>query len=160
MCASYVCREQVDPISKLSLATRVCNSDHGLAYSSQASTFEDIDRYTDRNNSGVLLLVLCLFTWLNSVIGDISNALRVISAVCSACQHIYRHTGMDLCTTGASSDGGPNRYLDHSGRKAAYHHAEQDASGLVCQCPAGSPVHRRPPRIRCCVLHIQAHVHA
>ena len=51
------------------------------------------------NAVGVLLLVLCLFTWFNSVVTDASNALRLISAVsfflfigfvliCAICTHM------------------------------------------------------------------------
>ena len=49
---------------------------------------------------GVLLLALCLFTWLNSVIVDASGALRMISAVivslvvyciCSDLYHMHVH---------------------------------------------------------------------
>ena len=81
--ASGVCREHVDPISKKSLAARVCENDAGLEYNSQAAMYDAIARCMGSSISkGVLLLVLCLFTWLNSVIGDASGALKMICAVC------------------------------------------------------------------------------
>ena len=57
--------------------------DAGISFNSQASIFHSIDRYTDGLffGNGVVLLVLCLFTWLNSAIADASAALRVSSAV-------------------------------------------------------------------------------
>jgi hypothetical protein len=80
--APDVCRTHVDPISKSSLAARVCSNDAGLEFNSQAGMFGDITRYLGSSISkGVLLLVLCLFTWLNSVIADASGALQMISAV-------------------------------------------------------------------------------
>ena len=93
--ASGVCRKHLDPISEKSLAARVCKNDPGLEYNSQAAMFADLTRYMDSTISkGVLLLVLCLFTWLNSVIGDASGALKMISAVCrfffDLC-HMYTH---------------------------------------------------------------------
>ena len=48
--------------------------------------YDEITRYMDGIISkGGLLLVLCLFTWLNSAIADASGALRMISAVCICC---------------------------------------------------------------------------
>ena len=44
--------------------------------------YDEITRYMGSSMSkGVLLLVLCLFTWLNNVIADASGALQMISAV-------------------------------------------------------------------------------
>ena len=68
----------VDAITGVSLAARVCHNHVGLeASTSQAAMFAAIKRYEEY---GELLVVLCLFVWFNTVIADISGALRMIAA--------------------------------------------------------------------------------
>ena len=77
--ASGVCRRHLDPISGKSLSARVCENDAGLEYNSQAARY--MGSSIMMMSKGVLLLVLCLFTWLNNVIADASGALQMISTV-------------------------------------------------------------------------------
>ena len=79
--------------SEVSLAARVCSDEPGLAYSRQAALFQAIDRY-EQDSIGILLLILCLFIWINSVITDASGALRMIAAVRTH-MHVYLE---DVCT--------------------------------------------------------------
>ena len=79
--------------SEVSLAARVCSDEPGLAYSRQAALFQAIDRY-EQDSIGILLLILCLFIWINSVISDASGALRMIAAVRTH-MHVYLE---DVCT--------------------------------------------------------------
>ena len=56
-------RDHVDKISDVPLAIRVCMSDAGLEYASQADAFQAIFKH-EKDNVGPLLTTLCALMWL------------------------------------------------------------------------------------------------
>jgi hypothetical protein len=71
-----VCREwrsnvahdlkNVDPVTNVPLAVKVCYNVAGLQFSFQASKFKDIGDYQS-SGAGPLLSALCAFMWLTKV---------------------------------------------------------------------------------------------
>ena len=70
--------KNVDPISGVPLAVRVCMDHGGLAYNSQADDFSSIQQY---RTWGPILAALCSFMWLVKVINEIGSSLRVTIAI-------------------------------------------------------------------------------
>ena len=70
--------KNVDPISGIPLAVRVCMDHGGLAYNSQAGEFSFIEKY---QTVGPILASLCSFMWLVKVINEIGSSLRVTIAI-------------------------------------------------------------------------------
>ncbi len=61
--------ENVDPVTNVPLAARVCYNVAGLQFSFQTDTFQDILKYQagDAGVVGPLLSALCAFMWFTKV---------------------------------------------------------------------------------------------
>ena len=73
--------KNVDPISGMPLAARVCIDHGGLEYNAQAADFSDIVTYMAHGLPGPWLAALCSFMWIVKVINEIGCTLRVTVAV-------------------------------------------------------------------------------
>ena len=74
--------KNVDPVTSVPLAARVCYNVAGLQFSFQADTFQNILDYQAGGVVGVgpLLSVLCAFMWFTKV-GAASTAGRAFASV-------------------------------------------------------------------------------